>query len=202
LPVLRAARAEGLPITVETCSHYLVFDAAQIPDHATQYKCCPPIRNSENRDLLWNGLLDGTIDFIASDHSPSTRELKLADGGDFATAWGGISGLQVSLPSVWTAARSRGVDLATVVRWMSTAPADFVGLAAKGRLGVGADADLVAFAPEASLQVRADDLLHRNRISAYDGMRLHGEVRRTWVGGVAVDPRRADNDRNLLLRRP
>jgi len=202
LPVLRAARAEGLPITVETCPHYLVFDAAQIPDGATQYKCCPPIRSSENRDLLWEGLLDGTIDFIASDHSPSTPELKLAGDGDFAVAWGGISGLQVSLPGVWTAARSRGVDLATVVRWMSTRPADVVGLPRKGWIGVGADADLVVFAPEADLQVRAENLLHRNPISAYDGMRLRGEVRGTWVGGRAVDPGGPATDRDLLLRRP
>jgi allantoinase len=202
LPILRAAKATGLPITVETCPHYLIFDAEHIPDGGTQYKCCPPIRDAANGDLLWQGLLDGTIDFIASDHSPATAELKLAHAGDFGRAWGGISGLQVSLAGVWTAARQRGIDLATVLRWMSTATADFVRLWDKGRIAVGSDADLVAFAPEATVQVSADDLWHRNKISAYDGRRLHGAVGRTWVGGITVDPSEASVLGDRLLTRP
>jgi allantoinase len=187
---------------VETCPHYLIFDAEHIPDGGTQYKCCPPIRDAANGDLLWQGLLDGTIDFIASDHSPATAELKLAHAGDFGRAWGGISGLQVSLAGVWTAARQRGIGLATVLRWMSTATADFVRLWDKGRIAVGSDADLVAFAPEATVQVSADDLWHRNKISAYDGRRLHGAVGRTWVGGITVDPSEASVLGDRLLTRP
>ena len=187
LPRLAAARAEGLRITVETCPHYLCFAADEIPDGATEFKCCPPIRDEANRDLLWQGLLDGVIDIIVSDHSPSTRELKLGHGGDFALAWGGIAGLQVGLPAVWTEARRRGIGLERVVGWMSTAPAAVVGLRAKGRIAVGADADLVRFHPEATFVVDVDLLEHRNPVSAYDGRTLSGVVRQTLLAGEPVD---------------
>ncbi|MCY7325054.1 MAG: allantoinase AllB, partial [Microbacteriaceae bacterium] len=201
LPRLAAAKAEGLPITVETCPHYLCFTAEQIPDGATQFKCCPPIRDEHNRDLLWQGLLDGVIDIIVSDHSPSTRELKLGHGGDFGLAWGGISGLQLGLSAIWTEARSRGIRLERVLGWMSRAPADLVGLPAKGRIRVGADADLVAFAPDASFTVDVEALFHRNRVSAYEGRQLTGVVRDTWLRGEIVDLAPTAVPRGVLLSR-
>ena len=188
LPLLADARAEGLPITVETCPHYLVLDLEHIPDGATQFKCCPPIRDAANADALWQGLLDGVIDQIVSDHSPSTRELKLAGGGDFSVAWGGIAGLQVGLAAVWTQARRRGIALDDVVRWMAQAPARLAGLATKGAIRVGADADLVVLAPDEPWVVAADALEHRNKVTAYDGARLHGVVRQTWLRGAPVHP--------------
>ncbi len=201
LPRLAAAKAEGLPITVETCPHYLCFTAEQIPDGATQFKCCPPIRDEHNRDLLWQGLLDGVIDIIVSDHSPSTRELKLGHGGDFGLAWGGISGLQLGLSAIWTEARRRGIPLERVLGWMSQAPADLIGLPAKGRIRVGADADLVAFAPDASFTVDVEALFHRNRVSAYEGRQLTGVVRETWLRGEVVDLGPTAVPRGVLLSR-
>jgi len=185
LPALRAARAEGLPITVETCPHYLTIAEEQIPDGATQFKCCPPIRDDANRDALWQALLDGDIDIVVTDHSPATVELKTKGEGDFQQAWGGIAGLQLGLAAVWTEASRRGIPLETVLSWMSRGPADLVGLSHKGRIAMGADADLVAFAPDATFTVRADELLHKNPVSAYDGRELRGVVRRTWVRGAA-----------------
>lgn len=194
LPALRAARAEGLPITVETCPHYLTIAEEQIADGATQYKCCPPIRDEANRDALWAALLDGDIDIVVTDHSPATVELKTQGGGDFGLAWGGIAGLQLGLSAVWTEARRRGIPLETVLGWMSRGPADLVGLGAKGRVAVGADADLVVFAPEAAFTVRKEELLHKNPVSAYDGRELRGLARRTWVRG------RAPGEGRLLSR--
>ncbi|AXH35551.1 allantoinase AllB [Humibacter sp. BT305] len=187
LDQIRAAKAEGLPITVETCPHYLSFAAGEIPDGATQFKCCPPIRDEGNRDLLWEALVDGTIDLVASDHSPSTAELKFSSGGDFLEAWGGISGLQVSLPAVWTAARDRGIPLERVIGWMCEGPAALTGLTgSKGSIEPGAAADLVAFAPEESFTVRASELEHRNKVSAFDGRELRGIVHTTWLAGAPV----------------
>ncbi|SKB00786.1 allantoinase [Agreia bicolorata] len=186
LPQIEAAKAEGLPITVETCPHYLSFSAEGIPDGGTQFKCCPPIRDAGNRELLWQALESGLIDIVASDHSPSTKELKFAHDGDFQLAWGGISGLQLSFSAVWTGARARGIPLETVVEWMSTKTARFAGLSQKGRIEVGADADLVAFAPEAAFTANADALLHKNKVSAFDGSELTGLVATTWLAGVPV----------------
>src|SRR5688572_32935485 len=137
LPLLQKARAEGVPITVETCPHYLTFAAEQVPDGATAFKCCPPIRESTHREALWAALRDGDIDLVVSDHSPCTPELKRLDVGDFGLAWGGIASLQVALPAVWTGARDRGAALTDVVRWMSEAPARLAGLPRKGAIAVG-----------------------------------------------------------------
>ncbi|BDZ45667.1 allantoinase [Naasia aerilata] len=189
LPLLAAAKGEGLPITAETCPHYLTIDAEHIPDGATQYKCCPPIRDARNQDALWAGLLDGTIDLIVSDHSPSTPERKFAGDGDFAIAWGGIAGLQLGLSAVWSEARRRGIGLERVAGWMAERTAGFAGLVDKGRIAVGAAADLAVFAPDEPLLVRAAELLHRNPVSAYDGRTLTGRVRRTYLGGTILDPR-------------
>ncbi len=185
LPALRAARAEGLPITVETCPHYLTFAQDEIADGATAFKCCPPIRSDANREALWQALADGDIDIVVTDHSPATVELKTAGDGDFQVAWGGIAGLQTGLSAVWTEASRRGIPLARVAGWMSRGPADLVGLDRKGRIAVGADADLVAFAPDETFTVRAESLLHKNPISAYEGLQLRGVARRVWVRGEA-----------------
>ncbi|KNX39094.1 allantoicase [Luteipulveratus halotolerans] len=198
LPLIREAKAEGLPLTVETCPHYLTFTAELIRDGSTAHKCCPPIRSDANRSRLWQALADGTIDCVVSDHSPSTADLKT---DDFATAWGGIASVQLALPAVWTGARERGLGLPDVVRWMAEGPARQTGLdETKGRIAVGASADLVAFAPEAEVTVTVGDLLHKNPVSAYDGVTLRGVVRRTWLHGHPVD---LDAEpRGRLLTRP
>ena len=187
LPALRAARAEGLRITVETCPHYLTISEEQIGDGATQFKCCPPIRDDANRDALWQALLDGDIDLVVTDHSPSTAELKYAHGGDFALAWGGIAGLQLGLAAVWTEAAQRGIPLERVLGWMSAATARFAALESKGRIAVGADADLVVFAPDATFTVHAAELQHKNPVTAFDGRELRGVVRQTLLAGRRVD---------------
>jgi allantoinase len=183
LPELEAARAEGLDVSAETCPHYLTLAAEEVPAGATTYKCCPPIRDQANQELLWQGLRNGVIDQVVSDHSPCPAELKVLESGDFAAAWGGIASLQLGLPLVWTAARDRGFALTDVVRWMSHAPARLAGLP-KGQISEGADADLVAFAPEATFTVEAARLHHRNPMTPYDGRTLTGVVRRTWLRGV------------------
>ncbi|GLI28143.1 allantoinase [Agromyces rhizosphaerae] len=188
LPLIAEAKAEGLRLTAETCPHYLTLDVAHIPDGATAFKCCPPIRDEANQDLLWAGLVDGTLDCVVSDHSPATAELKLGFDGDFGRAWGGISGLQLALANVWTEARRRGVGLELVVDRMARATADLAGLAAKGRIQVGADADLVAFDPDAEFTVDAAALRHRNPVSAYDGRTLAGLADAVWLRGTPVEP--------------
>ncbi len=183
LDLLADARAEGLPVTVETCPHYLCFSAEDLPDAAPQFKCCPPIRDHGNRDALWDALVDGVIDCVVSDHSPSTPEEKGRGDGDLQQAWGGISGLQVGFTAVTDEAAARGIGLEQVSRWMATATADLVGLGHKGRIAVGADADLTVLDTAAPLDVRAADLAHRHPISAYDGRRLAGSVTHTWLRG-------------------
>jgi allantoinase len=195
VPQIAAARADGLKVTAETCPHYLTFAAEEVPDGATEFKCCPPIRDAANRDALWRALASGLIGTVVSDHSPCTPELK---AGDFADAWGGIASVQLGLPAVWTRARGRGHSLADVVRWMATGPADLVGLRHKGRLVVGADADLVAFDPEAAWTVDPAALHHRHPLTPYAGQRLVGRVERTWLGGVPVT---GDEARGRLLTR-
>ncbi len=199
VPIIADARAEGLPVTAETCPHYLSFIAEDIPDRATQFKCCPPIRGEDNRDHLWQALRDGVIDCVVSDHSPSTLDLKCLDTGDFASAWGGISSLQVGLPAVWTEARRRGVALSEVVGWMSQSPAELTGMRRKGRIAAGFDADLAVFAPDEEFVVDARALHHKNAITPYDGRRLTGQVRGSWLRGRRVDVDAAPTGR-LLVR--
>ncbi len=187
VPVLRSARAAGVDVSAETCPHYLTLAAETVPAGATEFKCCPPIRGRDNQDRLWDALAEGTVDMVVTDHSPSTADLKHLGTGDFGTAWGGISSLQLGLPTVWTEARRRGIPLTSVVRWMSGAPAERVGLRTKGRLRVGADADLVVLAPEEEWEVDVAALHHRNPVCAYAGHRLTGRVRRTWLRGRPVD---------------
>jgi allantoinase len=181
LPLLAAARGEGLAITAETCPHYLALAAEDVPAGATEYKCCPPIRDRANRELLWEGLRAGVLDCVVSDHSPCPPELKRP--GDFGSAWGGIASVQLALPVVWTYGRERGCSLADVARWMAAVPAKTAGLAAKGAIAVGRDADLVAFAPDAEFVVTAGMLRQRHKLTPYLGQRLTGVVRRTWLRG-------------------
>ncbi|TCO47811.1 allantoinase [Kribbella antiqua] len=195
LPILAEARRDGVRITAETCPHYLTFSAEEIPDGATQYKCCPPIRDAENREQLWDGLRDGVIDLVVSDHSPSTVDLKRLDTGDFGAAWGGIASLQLGLPAVWTGARRRGFTLSDVARWMCQAPAWQTALQHKGRIELGYDADFSIFAPDETFVVDVNTLHHKNALTPYDGRQLDGVVRRTWLRGEPVDA----NPRGRLL---
>jgi allantoinase len=187
LAMLGSARRDGVRVSAETCPHYLTFDAETIADGATQFKCCPPIREAENRELLWAGLAEGVIDLVVSDHSPCPPERKRLDLGDFGVAWGGVSSLQLSLPATWTAARARGHRLTDLVRWMAEGPAELAGLPGKGRIAPGADADLVVFAPDEAFVVDPARLHHRHPLTPYAGRRLAGVVRATWLRGRPVD---------------
>jgi allantoinase len=198
LPMLRSARRDGVRVSAETCPHYLVFDAEEIRDGATEFKCCPPIREAENRERLWRGLADGEIDLVVSDHSPCTPELKRFDIGDFGVAWGGIASLELGLSAVWTAARARGHTLVDVVRWMAERPAEVVGLRRKGRIALGGDADFCVFAPDEAFIVDPSRLHHRHPVTPYAGRPLAGVVHGAWLRGRQVD----DTQRrgNLLTR--
>jgi allantoinase len=205
LPLLAAARREGVRITVETCPHFLTLTAEEVPDGATEFKCCPPIREAANQEALWQALADGLIDCVVSDHSPSTVDLKHKDTGDFAAAWGGISSLQLGLPAVWTEARRRGHTLADVARWMSAGPARLAGLgAAKGAIAEGLDADFAVLAPEQTFTVDPARLRHRNPVTAYAGRTLYGVVRSTWLRGqvVARDGAVTGEPAGRLIERP
>jgi allantoinase len=187
LPLFRKARDAKVPLTVETCPHYLTFAAEEIPDGATEYKCAPPIREKENREKLWDALREGLIDQVVTDHSPSTVELKCSGSGDFMKAWGGISSLQLGLAAIWTEARARGRSLRDVVEWMCAAPARLAGIAKlKGSIAVGSDADLVFFDPEADFVVDARTLEHKNKITPYQDRRLKGAVLRTILRGETI----------------
>jgi allantoinase len=183
---LRAARSEGVRISAETTPHYLALASEAIPDGATAFKCAPPIREDANRQGLWSGLGEGTIDMVVTDHSPCTPELKKMDKGDFDAAWGGIASLQLGLSITWTEAHERGVDLATLVRWMCTAPAALAGLKKKGALVAGNDADLCIFDPDATFTVSTERLFDRNKVTPYLGRLVRGAVRGTYVRGSHV----------------
>lgn len=197
LALIEAARAEGVRVTAETCPHYLVFSAQDIPAGATEFKCCPPIRPAANREQLWSALDRGLIDFVVSDHSPCTVDLKLRSTGDFAAAWGGIASVQLGLSAVWTSARERGWTLSRVAELMARRTADFAGLPRKGRIAVGCDADLVVFDADATFIVDAGRLAHRNPVTPYHGRTLTGVVRATYLRGEPV----GEKLRGRLLRR-
>jgi allantoinase len=187
LPDLRKAQAEGLQITAETCPHYLFFAAEEIANGATEFKCCPPIRETENREQLWHALADGTIGMVVSDHSPCPPEMKLRDKGDFLAAWGGISSLQLRLPVVWTSARKRGHGLTDMVEWLCEAPARLVGLdTRKGAIAPGYDADVIIWNPEQSFTVDEKMIHHRHKLTPYMGHKLQGVVEQTFLRGKKI----------------
>jgi allantoinase len=186
LPMISAARQDGVRLTVETCPHYLTFAAEEIPDGATQYKCCPPIREAANREMLWVGLRDGLIDFVVSDHSPCTAALKRLDTGDFGVAWGGIASLQLGLSAIWTQARRRQHSLVDVATWMAQRPADVVGMQRKGQIALGFDADFAVFAPDEAFVVDPSRLHHKNAVTPYAALPLLGRVRSTWLRGNKI----------------
>jgi allantoinase len=187
LPLLRDAQTAGVKITAETCPHYLHFAAETIPAKATEFKCCPPIRESENREKLWRGLAEGTIEMIVSDHSPCPGEMKVRETGDFMAAWGGIASLQLRLPVTWTEARRRGFSLRELTTWLCTNPARQVSLASrKGRLAPGCDADIIIWNPDRDFVVDGKHLEHRHKLTPYHGESLQGVVEKTFLRGRKI----------------
>ncbi|MDQ5857000.1 MAG: allantoinase AllB [Acidobacteriota bacterium] len=186
LGTIERARADGLPLSAETCPHYLYFSAEEAPEGATEWKCAPPIRAAENRERLWEGLAAGVIEMVVSDHSPAPPELKRRDTGDFLAAWGGISSLELRLPAVWTGARARGHSPDELVDWLAAAPARLAGLARKGAIAPGYDADFVVWRPEVSFEVRPEELHHRHKLTPYAGRMLDGVVLATYLAGEKI----------------
>lgn len=187
LDQIRAAKDKGLPLTVETGQHYLYFNSGSIGDGKTPYKCAPPVREAENNERLWQGLKEGLIDFVATDHSPSPPLLKLVDSGDFTHAWGGIASLQFALPALWTAARLRGCSLPDVSKWLAANPAKLAGIHhRKGVLAEGFDADVVIWDEKETFTVEENIILHKHKISPYNGEKLFGVVEQTYLAGEKV----------------
>lgn len=186
LSLIRSAKADGVKISAETCPHYLSLTAEEIADGATQYKCCPPIREKRNQDELWQGLESGIIDQIVSDHSPCTEDLKIFDIGDFQQAWGGISSLQLGISIIWTQALARGISLWQLTQWMAQKPAQLAGLAHKGAIAVGMDADCAEFDVDDEFRVEPAALFHKNQVTPYQGKILKGRVKQTWLGGELI----------------
>jgi allantoinase len=187
LPLLVEAKRAGLNITAETCPHYLTFASEDVPDGATEFKCCPPIRERENREQLWQALGEGTLDMIVSDHSPCPPELKQKESGDFLAAWGGISSLQFRLPVVWTEAQKRGFGICELAEWLCRAPARLVGLETrKGSIKVGCDADLVIWNPKQTSKIQSDTIHHRHKLTPYAGRDFVGAVETTFLRGRKV----------------
>jgi allantoinase len=187
IAAVRAAQRAGLPLSAETCPHYLTFASEEIPDGGVEWKCAPPIRGVTEREALWRALDDRTLALVASDHSPSPPATKSGALGDLFAAWGGIASLQVALAATWTGARERGHGLERLAEWTAAAPARLAGLAArKGAIAPGRDADLAVFDPEASFRVDVDSLYHRHPMTPYDGRTLRGVVRRTYLRGRIV----------------
>jgi allantoinase len=205
LPLLRQAKADRLPITVETCPHYLTFCAEDIPDGATAYKCAPPIRERQNRDALWRALEEGLIDLVATDHSPSPPSMK--PSGDFIGAWGGIASLELSLAAVWTEASARHIPLHRLTNWLCEGPARLAGLAQrKGTLAEGMEADITIWDPDAEFVVEPSRLRQRHKLTPYAGRRLRGRVRETYLRGELVYRDGGSTDRHqigggVLIRR-
>jgi allantoinase len=184
---IKQARQKELPITVETAQHYLYFNAEEIPDAQTAYKCAPPIREKKNNDQLWQALQEGIIDFVATDHSPAPPVMKEIASGNLITAWGGIASLQLALPVLWTAARKRNIPVTSISKWLCEKPAILPGLQKnKGKIARSFDADLVAWDPDRSFQVTNDMLHHKHKITPYMNQELYGVVEQTWLAGQLI----------------
>jgi allantoinase len=186
LPMIAAAKKEGLNLTVETAQHYLVLNAEDIPNGETIFKCAPPIRERANNDQLWAALKSGLIDFVATDHSPAPPDLKEISSGDLSKAWGGIAGLQFALCSLWTEARKRNCTVEDIAKWMSAAPAKFLGLPNKGKIEVDSDADLFIWDPEGETLFGHEDIHHRHKISPYANKPFSGKVIKTYLRGELI----------------
>lgn len=187
IELIKNAQENNIPITTETCSHYLFFNAEEIPDGKTVYKCAPPIREKANNDKLWQGIKNGIIDFVITDHSPATPEIKELETGNYKKAWGGIAGLQFSLPAVWKKGETQGLSIVDVSNIMSKNVAKFLKLdKIKGKIAQGYDADLVVWNPEKDFVSTNDEIHHKHKISPYVGYKLKGEVLKTYVNGNLV----------------
>lgn len=204
LSMMREAKREGARLTIETCPHYLSFAAEDVPDGATQFKCCPPVRERENAEKLWDALREGLIEMVVSDHSPCPPEMKCTETGDFLQAWGGISSLQFRLPIMWTEARQRGYAPINLAEWLSVAPARLVGLGKrKGSIAVGKDADLIIWNPDAEFQLSAEMIYHRHKLTPYAGRKLSGVVEQTFLRGQKIYERGEfpSSPRGAILKR-
>ena len=187
LTQIQQAKQRGLPLTAETAQHYLYFCAEEIKDGQTQFKCAPPIRNKANNNQLWKALQNGILNFVATDHSPATPDLKETTSGNFLKAWGGIASLQIALPVLWTAAKQRNIGVEHIAKWLSENPAKLIGLEhKKGRIEKGYDADLVIWNPDESFTVTEQMILHKHKITPYLGEQLYGTVHSTYLGGMVV----------------
>lgn len=194
---IAAAKQKGLSLTVETCPHYLYFNAEDIPDGRTEYKCAPPIREKENNEQLWQALKSGIIDFVVTDHSPAPPAMKEIETGDLMKAWGGIASLQFSLPVLWTAAQKHNVTLEEITKWLCEGPAQFANLKTKGKIEKGYDADLVIWSPEEKFTLEENMILHRHKITPYFHVTLSGVVKQTFLKGEIV----YDNGKLLHLNK-
>ena len=187
LAEIAQTRNDGYPISVETCPHYLHFSSEHISDGDTRFKCAPPIWESDNKEKLWSGLENGLINFITSDHSPCTAELKNLEVGDFEKAWGGISSIQFTLPVIWTECKTRGYSMDQLINWMSKQPAKFIGKdQQKGQISPGFDADLVCWNPDEKYIIQKEAIHHKNKLTPYEGESLYGVVNATFLRGQKV----------------
>jgi allantoinase len=204
IPLLREARTDRVPVTAETCPHYLAFEAEQIPTGATEFKCAPPIRGNGNREALWRALQDGVLDFVVSDHSPCPPALKRRESGDFVAAWGGVASLELSFPVVWSEMRGRSLPFERALRWMCEGPARLVGLHRnKGRLATGYQADFALLDPAQAFEVNPKDLHQKHPITPYAGRTLHGRIHATYLRGqlVFADGETVGSPTGRLLKR-
>ncbi|KPJ15053.1 Allantoinase [Papilio machaon] len=193
VPLLNKARQQRVAagntawrggVTAETCHHYLSISAEQIPRGRSEYKCAPPIRDLDNKEKLWQYLLDDKLDMVVSDHSPCTPELKCSNNLE---AWGGISSVQFGLSLFWTEASARGLDLTSISKYMCSAPAQLCGIQhRKGALKPGLDADIIFFDPDAQFTVTADIIRHKNKLTPYIGKTLKGVVKKTYLRGELI----------------
>lgn len=192
VPMIAAAKEGGVKVTVETCPHYLLLSNEQVEkfepkEERTLFKCCPPIREEDNRKALWEALLAGDIDMVVSDHSPCTPALKGFGKNDFASAWGGISSLQYTLSLLWTEGQAHKVTLPRLAEWLSAAPARMAGLGnKKGKIAPGFDADFALFDRNAEWTITPESTFHKHKNSPYQQRKITGRVVGTILRGETI----------------